>query len=146
MKSWIYFARHGVDGPIKIGRAVDPHKRVRDLAVGSPIPLVLLGAVLSDRSEEEEDEIHARLHEHCIRGEWFAAEAALHEMERLGSRMARPEELMPQATLNDVLNTNVNVRAKPEEMSAWKRAACDVGMSLSRWARSQLDASAGEAE
>jgi hypothetical protein len=145
VKSWIYFARHGAAGPIKIGRAADPHKRVRDLAVGSPIALVLLGAVLSDRPEEEEVEIHTRLSEHCIRGEWFVAAAALQEMKRLEMRVIFPEELKSRETPNDVLDTQMNFRALPEEIEAWKGAARRAGMPLSRWARSQLDAAAGEA-
>lgn len=143
MKGWIYFARHGADGPIKIGRAVDPHKRARDLSVGSPIPLVIFGAVLSEAYEEEETEIHVRLDEHCIQGEWFVAEAAFSEMKRLEARMVPADEIIPQRTYNDVLDTNVNVRVFPEEMAAWKRAARRDGMSLSQWTRRELDAAAG---
>lgn len=145
MKGWVYFARQGASGPIKIGRAVDPHKRVRDLSVGSPIPLVILGAVLSEAYEEEEAEIHARLDERCVQGEWFVAEVAFCEMKRLEARMVSPEELIPQKTHNDVLDTNVNVRVRPEEMAAWKLAARRAGMSLSRWTRNELDAAAGDA-
>lgn len=139
MKSWIYFARHGSNGPIKIGRAADPRKRVMDLAVGSPVPLALLGAILSDCAEAEEAEIHARLRAHCIRGEWFTADEALCEMQRLDRRMQSPEALAIQETPNDVLDTNVNFRARPEELAAWKDAARGAGMSLSQWARLQLD-------
>lgn len=146
MKSWIYFARHGADGPIKIGRAYNPHKRVRDLSVGSPIALVILGAVLSMHAEEEEDEIHDRLREHCIRGEWFAAEAVRQEMFRLGSRLIGPEDVSPQETPNDSLKTNMNIRASAEELAAWKMAARAAGMSLSRWARDVTNAGAAESE
>lgn len=142
MKSWIYFARHGTEGPIKIGRAADPHKRARDLAVGSPVVLVLLGAVLSDRPEKEEAEIHARLREHCIRGEWFVADAALQEMKRLEARVVFPDELKSCETPNDVLDTQVNFRALREEIEVWKVAARRADMPLARWARSHLDAAA----
>lgn len=145
MKGWVYFARQGASGPIKIGRAVDPHKRVRDLSVGSPIPLVILGAVLCEAYEEEEAEIHTRLDEHCVQGEWFVADVAFCEMKRLEARMMSPEELIPQKTHNDVLDTNVNVRVRPEEMTAWKLAAQRASMTLSRWTRSELNVAAGDA-
>jgi hypothetical protein len=125
--------------------AVNPHKRVRDLGVGSPISLVLLGAVLSETYEEEEAEIHARLDEHCVQGEWFVAEIAFCEMQRLEPRMVPPEELVPQKTHNDVLDTNMNVRVRPEEMAAWKHAAQREGLSLSQWARNELEAAAEDA-
>jgi hypothetical protein len=145
VKAWIYFACCGTDGPIKIGRAADPHKRVRDLAVGSPIDLVILGAILSERPEEEEAEIHERLREHCVRGEWFVAEMVHQEMKRLETRLVAPDELKSCETPNvDAFGTNVNVRALPEEMLMWKAAAHRAGVSLSQWARNQLDAAAAE--
>jgi Meiotically up-regulated gene 113 len=140
VKSWIYFAQHGVNGPIKIGHAFDPRKRVMDLAVGSPVAITLLGAALSEHAEEEEAQIHERLRKQCVRGEWFVGEVALREMERLGTRMIAPDEVIPQETPNDVLNANMNVRASPEELTAWKAAAQREGMSLSQWTRNQLNA------
>lgn len=140
MKSWVYFARHGVDGPIKIGRAYDPHKRVRGLSVGSPIGLVLIGAVLSARADEEEAEIHARLDAHCIRGEWFTAGAVQEEMERLMSRLVMPEDIDPQETENDTLGSNLNIRVTADELTAWKVAARSMGMPLSQWARNVFNA------
>lgn len=33
MKGWVYFARLGTEGPIKIGRACDPQQRVAGLSL-----------------------------------------------------------------------------------------------------------------
>lgn len=155
VKGWVYFARHGAEGPIKIGRAYDPHTRVRDLAVGSPIGLVLLGAVLSTSPEKEEVEIHARLHEHCIRGEWFAAEAVLHEMRRLRNRMVLPEKLKRQESPNAGLNRQVHsptvakkdvtvrMRADVSEVKRWRAAARRAKRTLSDWMRLTLLNAAG---
>lgn len=146
MKAWVYFARAGARGPVKVGRACNPHKRLRDLSVGSPIALVLIAAVLSDCAEEEENAIKNRLHMHRIRGEWFVAEAVRHEMSRLESRLVAPEDVKPQETPNDSLNVNMNVRVSVEELAAWKAAARSAGMSLSQWARNVVNVDASESE
>ena len=144
MKCWIYFARHGCDGPIKIGRAHDPHKRVRDLSIGSPVALVLLGAMLSAQAEEEEDQIHELLRTSCIRGEWFIAEAVEQEMDRLAARILVPDAIVPEESSNDCFNANMNVRVTAAELTAWKLAAKASGMSLSQWARNVFNACAAE--
>jgi hypothetical protein len=41
----IYFIRHGLDGPIKIGRARDVARRLKTLQTASPVPLLLLGVI-----------------------------------------------------------------------------------------------------
>ena len=145
MKSRVYFARQGADGPIKVGRAYNPRRRLTDLSVGSPIALVLLGAMLSECAEEEEDALKQRLKAYCVRDEWFAAEAVRQEMNVLVSRMVAPEDVTPQETPNDSLKTNLAFRASAEELAAWKVAARSVDMSLSQWTRNILDAAA-EAE
>jgi hypothetical protein len=103
------------------------------------VALVLLGALLSESPEEDEIEIHARLQEHRLRGEWFVAKAALHEMQRLGARVMSPEVLIRQETTSDSLDSNMNVRVFPEEIEAWRLAAKRLGIGLSQWIRSQLN-------
>ena len=61
--------------------------------IGSPVAILLLGAVLSSRAEEEELEIHERLCAYCVRGEWFEAEAVLREMKRLDARLVAADKL-----------------------------------------------------
>jgi hypothetical protein len=145
VKAWIYFARCGTDGPIKIGRAFDPRNRVRDLTIGSPTPLLLLGAVLSERAAEEETEIHERLHKECIRGEWFEAEAALREMFSLRERLVTPESLEDvNEPADDAYGEQFNIRVRSEDVAVWKAAARRADMPLSRWVRIQLNALAEE--
>jgi len=139
VKCWIYFARHGSDGPIKIGRTYDPARRLGSLSIGTPVTLELLGALLSDRAEEEEAEIHARLQQCLIRGEWFTAEGALQEMKALKAQIVAPDKVFRLETPNDSLAVNLNIRAAPEELALWKEAACRAGMTFSKWIREALN-------
>lgn len=138
VKSWVYFAQFGTDGPIKIGYANDPLQRVRNFTSGSPVPISLLGVVLSVRGKEEEAKIHKRLRKAHIRGEWFEAEAALREMRRLKGRVIAPEMLKGNKALS-LLNTSfVQFRARARELIAWKKAAKLANESLSAWVRKML--------
>lgn len=69
----IYFIQAGHDGPIKIGKAVDPEKRLQTLQTGTHEMLRLLAVIPGDR--DRETEIHRRLLAHRYRGEWFAPTA-----------------------------------------------------------------------
>lgn len=65
----IYAIQRGLDGPIKIGLAKDPSKRLGDLQVGCPDQLVLLA--VGDLPNAAEKAFHRRLDAHHVRGEWF---------------------------------------------------------------------------
>jgi hypothetical protein len=65
----IYFIQSGADGPIKIGRAVNPAQRLRDLQIAHPEPLRLLAVI--DRPLLAEYLVHGRFRQHRLRGEWF---------------------------------------------------------------------------
>ncbi len=65
----IYFLQQGKDGPVKVGKSVDPHARIRSLQTGSSEPLRVLAFAPGD--ERRESEIHRRLKPHRIRGEWY---------------------------------------------------------------------------
>lgn len=69
VKGWVYFARFGTDGPIKIGNARNPKRRVNRLSVCSPREIFLLGAMMSHAAEKEETGLHKRLAGHRVRGE-----------------------------------------------------------------------------
>ena len=139
MKSWIYFARYGSEGPIKIGRSYDPHERVANLACGTPNQLRLLGAMISAHADLEEEELKQKLSKYCIKGEWFTAEAVLEEIERLGARVVSPMEVMPSALGNtEAMLGDLHIRLSPEELAAWKEAARREGLSLSQWMRKTL--------
>lgn len=80
----------GASGPVKIGRTNDLPRRLKELRVGSPIPLEVLGAVSLDALrcdgvDEDGEPDPATFEEHCHRqlaryrrhGEWFDRGAAL---------------------------------------------------------------------
>lgn len=72
---YLYFIRCGKNGPIKIGIARDPQKRLVTLQIGNPRRLVLIGTL------EDCADLERRLHEHFaadhIGGEWFRPSKAL---------------------------------------------------------------------
>lgn len=69
MEGYVYFIQQGEEGPLKIGWAVDPEKRLREFQTANPQTLFLRGAVPGSR--EDEANFHAFFWEHRIRGEWF---------------------------------------------------------------------------
>lgn len=69
---FVYFVQLGDDGPIKIGRAGEPRKRLSALQVGNPTELVLRDVVPGDLVLEKA--LHQRFEPARIRGEWFGAE------------------------------------------------------------------------
>jgi len=70
-KGWVYFARFGADGPIKIGCAQNPLQRVRNLSIASPVAIRLLGAMSCRDPEGEETKLHTKLQKHQVRGERY---------------------------------------------------------------------------
>lgn len=73
VQSWTYFIQAGADGPIKIGKADNPEKRVAELQTGSPDVLRLIGKLKGDC----EKDLHARFHKLHLRGEWFSPDVRL---------------------------------------------------------------------
>lgn len=77
----IYFIQEGLDGPIKIGTALDVAKRLKPLQAGNPRPLRVLA--LSPGDWRDETRLHMKLSRHHIRGEWFeATQEVLSESDR----------------------------------------------------------------
>lgn len=64
-----YIIRAGDSGPVKIGKADNPHDRLAALQTGHPDELVLLRVV--DTDFDCEDIFHERFARLRIRGEWF---------------------------------------------------------------------------
>jgi hypothetical protein len=74
----VYFAQCGVDGPIKIGWTAGPvESRLRQLQVGSPEELRLLGILHTEEAAELERELHERFATYRVRGEWYRPEGEL---------------------------------------------------------------------
>lgn len=87
---YIYFAQSG--DAVKIGRAVDPCQRVRDLQTAHAGELVLLAAVAGHQSLE--GAIHTRFAHLRTRGEWFRLDENLVAFIDLVQRGANPVELL----------------------------------------------------
>lgn len=87
----VYMIRAGDTGPVKLGFAVNPDRRIGGLQIGHPEKLTVLRIMEGCRAFE------AALHRHFaplrIRGEWFT-----HSDEMLGDL----EHLRPAANNNDV--------------------------------------------
>ncbi len=71
---YVYFLRMGEDGPIKIGKAQDPSRRLFGLQTGNPIELKM---ILLVRNSELEPAFHEKFWDHRIRGEWFYPDVEL---------------------------------------------------------------------
>lgn len=66
----IYFVQAGPDGPVKIGYAVDPKRRIASLQTACAVDLVLLREIAGN--EKTEAWLHQRFLGHRVRGEWFS--------------------------------------------------------------------------
>lgn len=66
---FIYMIRCGQY--IKIGIALRPKQRMRDLQVASPHKLILVHAWLTYHAKRDERRLHHSLKQYHIRGEWF---------------------------------------------------------------------------
>lgn len=69
----IYFIQAGTRGPIKIGYAADPHRRIKSLQTANSEKLTLLKAIEGDIDFEKR--IHKALKKYRLNGEWFSFEA-----------------------------------------------------------------------
>jgi Meiotically Up-regulated Gene 113 (MUG113) protein len=93
---YLYFVQMLPDGPIKIGRAANPEKRLRALQTASPFDLAVRALIKSCRPGQDESSIHHDLAEWRIRGEWFDADPAVLEF------IDRADELQEQLRLRDI--------------------------------------------
>src|SRR5436853_7688747 len=68
-----YFIQKGEYGPVKIGRAAYPSKRLRELQVANPEKLQLLCTIDGDH----EAELHCLFDSYRLEGEWFRYDGAV---------------------------------------------------------------------
>ncbi len=79
----VYFIR-AETGQIKIGMAIDPEARLKNLQTASPVKLEIVATC--EGGAEGEAEYHERFAEHRLRNEWFAPHPdILAEVERLST-------------------------------------------------------------
>jgi predicted DNA binding CopG/RHH family protein len=147
MKAWIYFAQSVDGGPIKIGRAHDPLRRMRELSLLSPVRIVLLGTMISEQAVVEEKTIHGQLQAHRIRGEWFEADAALVEMQRHADRLTEPHVLPTERqTRRENKESRIDLRLSHEQRVAYYAAAAARSISFSAWVREACEVKIAEEE
>lgn len=72
-RRFVYFIEAKETGLIKIGLANCARARLKQLQTLSPVPLVLLGVVETDKFGALEKDLHRRFAEHRAHGEWFHA-------------------------------------------------------------------------
>lgn len=79
------------DGPIKIGRALFPEQRLKEVQLGYPYPLELLATTPGGAGAERS--YHQRFAAHRLNGEWFErCPEILAEIERLSLSPSLPPE------------------------------------------------------
>ena len=67
---YVYFIQADENGPIKIGfTSGDPQRRLNQLQTAHPAALRLIGAIKGTTAQERE--LHKRLSEWRLKGEWF---------------------------------------------------------------------------
>lgn len=67
---YLYFIQSDKTGRIKIGRAKDPHKRIRELQTGNAEQLKLIAYF--EGWAWRERKLHALLKDFRLQGEWFS--------------------------------------------------------------------------
>ena len=77
--SFVYFITDG-HGHIKIGKADDTYKRIKELQTGNPYKLSFLLTVMLESPDDAfalEQKLHARFAQYQMEGEWFEAEPVM---------------------------------------------------------------------
>lgn len=74
----VYFIQAGMDGPIKIGFARDPWKRLEELQPGNPYALYLRATLPGGRRTEAK--LHQRFAHLRLVGEWFEPEQEISDL------------------------------------------------------------------
>jgi hypothetical protein len=126
--TFIYFVQAGQGGPIKIGHATQPRRRLSELQVSSPVLLTLLGKVRGRPAHEKE--WHSRFAGYRIRGEWFKPSPALLAAidGARSERDRRVEPLYPDHLVNFAARrlNMPDLREKPN----WLQIIADFEMAL----------------
>lgn len=60
------------EGHYKIGMALDPYSRIREMQVGCPFPLKLMMTIAHANAKTLESKLHQLYRRHRVRGEWYA--------------------------------------------------------------------------
>jgi hypothetical protein len=94
--SFVYVIQSGEDGPVKIGSAARPSKRIVNLQTSCWQDLFLRAVVPAIGNVDIEQAAHVLAREHAIRGEWFdltPAEATWFVLEAMRVQGVEPKPL-----------------------------------------------------
>lgn len=71
--SYIYVIASGPEGPVKVGLAIDPDRRLKEIQTGHPVRLAIFAErqVKASLVRQIEHECHVRLKDLRSNGEWF---------------------------------------------------------------------------
>lgn len=103
----IYFIQQGDDGPIKIGRTENLPQRMRELQVGNPELLRLLGVI------PEEAELQALFGNLRVRGEWFKPESQI--LDFIQAYTMTPDKFDLEMMPDEAEHHQVSFTAEPPE-------------------------------
>lgn len=101
MSRFVYFIQAGEDGPIKIGVATEPFKRLAELQTGNPARLRIVAIVEGDTGMERA--LHDRFAEHRLEGEWFKPTHILVALHAIRSSANYPTKnpILPATKVNN---------------------------------------------
>lgn len=79
---FVYFIEAPAVRMVKIGVAVNPYSRLAELRTGSPVELVLRGAIAAEEPRAMEAHLHYQFWRERRRGEWFTLSPNIRHMMR----------------------------------------------------------------
>lgn len=135
MSASVYFIQMGEDGPIKIGYARDPKRRMYELRTASPYPLHLIGTI-TPATRADEIALHRRFGRDRLEGEWFSPSPALMEIAQQGVS-SRP---LKHKSRTCGFETTIAVRIPVQQRRMLELISQELGhLSLSETLRMAID-------
>jgi hypothetical protein len=136
-----YFIQDQATGLVKIGIAKDPDKRLRDLQVGCPGKLLMIGMLPDNR----ERELHKRFAALRVRGEWFKPKGAVRSFIENCVPLRDTQLIAHQPTTKqsqDLMLDGICVHYKVKLLATYEEAHESVGTvdDITAWEWTRLDA------
>jgi hypothetical protein len=136
MNSKTYFILAKSLGRVKIGKALNPEKRLTDLQTGAPEELELL-LCLPNRPPFEESQLHYRFRKYRVLGEWFEYRSDLKSF--IDNKIKNPSPLKgddlavaPSGTYEVYLNKSDRPpKARPDKV--WKVQPSRYNEDIDDW-------------
>lgn len=120
-ETFIYFIQSEQGGPVKVGMAQNPAKRLRELQTGNPFTLEVRRVVIAEPLEE--GRIHRLFAAYRMSGEWFRAHPVLAQM---GDCIPDRELADEQLQAPDGPSYRLHADARVERMEGWAREMAEL--------------------